>query len=83
VIPVKVTRRCLWCGEDVRTDDISYNDGTIHEECLVRSIRGGVNHLRGECACCGGTKPPDPPGLTKREAARLVLSYITTTQNDR
>lgn len=71
---------CLFCDESiVAGDDLARNlIGTekgprlAHEECAVRSIIGGVNHLQGNCTCCGGTMPPDPPGLTPRQAARAA-----------
>jgi hypothetical protein len=43
-----------------------------HLECQIRSLLGGVNHLEGRCTCCGGTQPPDPPDVTRREAAILA-----------
>jgi hypothetical protein len=45
-----------------------------HPECAMRNIVGGVNHLRGRCVCCGGVDPPDPPGLSRREAARMACA---------
>ena len=46
-----------------------------HQECAMRAIVGGLNHLRGTCTCCGGTEPPDPIGMTQREAARAACTY--------
>jgi hypothetical protein len=43
-----------------------------HIECWLRMIVGGINHIFGRCECCGGTDPPDPPGLSKRDAAKLA-----------
>lgn len=47
----------------------------IHAECLFRMILGGVNHQARRCHCFGGTEPPDPEGMTKREAARAAAAY--------
>jgi hypothetical protein len=53
------------------------NNKPVHHECFFRAISGGANHIRGSCTCCGGTEPPDPPGLTRREAAReAVLAFV-------
>lgn len=47
----------------------------VHMECYARSIIGGVNHQAGRCTCCGGSEPPDPPGLTRRQAAQAAVRY--------
>ncbi|MDR6218318.1 hypothetical protein [Deinococcus soli (ex Cha et al. 2016)] len=71
---------CAWCH-----DPISDGDGGLmiphlpggprpyHWQCHTRQITGGANHIRGQCTCCGGTEPPDPPGVTRREAAILAV----------
>lgn len=69
---------CTFCGEpfdDPRDFRVIMAGGTqaAHQACCLRSIIGGVNHLRGTCTCCGGDDPPDPPGITMRQAARLAL----------
>ena len=74
-----MTEACLWCddpigdGEDVHRMPHIGKDGPtirpIHYECFTRMVVGGLNHLTGKCSCCGGTEPPDPPELTKRQAA--------------
>jgi hypothetical protein len=43
-------------------------------------ILGGINHLNGDCTCHGGTQPPDPPGVTRRDAARMVLARSLTRE---
>lgn len=74
---------CLHCEEIVGFGDqgvmMLHYDGTsaatqqpLHLECHLRMIVGGANHVIGTCTCCGGTQPPDPPGLSKREAARMA-----------
>jgi hypothetical protein len=73
---------CLFCDEPIAMGDelhrfpIGTEDGAriAHHECAFRAVSGGVNHLRGLCTCCGGTLDPDPPNVTKREAARLALA---------
>lgn len=65
--------RCEWCDEPVRADDpVAECNVLMHHECGMRAILGGANHLLKLCTCCGGTLPPDPPELTRREAARLA-----------
>jgi hypothetical protein len=50
---------------------------TDHLDCMLRMVVGGVNHQRGTCSCCsGGQDPPDPPSLSKREAARVAATYF-------
>jgi hypothetical protein len=46
-----------------------------HPECIARSIIGGVNHQRGTCSCCGGQEAPDPPDLSRHEAAIAAVRY--------
>lgn len=77
---------CGWCEEPVQPESVaemvSHWDGTEgalrpwHRECRVRSVLGGVNHLQGRCTCCGGTEPPDPPELTRREAALAAFRHV-------
>jgi hypothetical protein len=86
-VPTPVGQACAWCDEPIAADD----DGVLiphvsaektvprpmHYECQLRSILGGVNHLRGRCTCCGGSEPPDPPELTRREAAKAAAGWRT------
>ncbi len=66
---------CIWCGESIEPGDrvrqTNDGQGQVHFECLVRMIGGSVGHQRGRCHCHGGTEE-DPPGLTRREAARAA-----------
>jgi hypothetical protein len=71
--------QCLWCREPLRPGVLSEVEVFTpvgirrqHVECAVRSVVGGLNHLNGRCSCCGGTLPPDPVGLSTREAARMA-----------
>lgn len=75
--PTPVGAKCDWCEERIIADDDGYMMGfeavlVWHADCQVRAIIGGANHQIGKCRCCGGSSPPDPPGLTKREAARMA-----------
>lgn len=77
---------CMWCGEPIDAEHYEMphiGDGTFnveqkpwHVECLTRSISGGLNHLLGRCSCCGGTEEPDPPEMTKREAAIAAFKHF-------
>lgn len=66
--------KCQWCEEEVPAADAE-EGSELHTECAFRAVVGGLNHLRGRCSCCGGDQLPDPPELTKREAARAALDY--------
>ena len=73
---------CNWCGEDGGditiphiTADRKVEPALWHSECFRRSMIGGVNHLKGTCTCHGGTDPPDPPSLTRRQAALEAVRY--------
>lgn len=67
-------------GEPVEVMGSSEGDKSFHWECAARMVIGGMNHLLGRCTCCGGTEPPDPPNLTKREAARNALAVYRAQQ---
>lgn len=43
-----------------------------HLDCFLRQIYGSVGHQLQMCSCYGGTTE-DPPGMTKREAARAAV----------
>lgn len=77
---------CAWCGEVIGWHDDGLliprlGDGETHlpwhYECHMRHVIGGLNHLRGDCVCCGGTELPDPPELSPRAAARAAVDYWT------
>jgi len=79
---------CLWCEEPVTPSGVQQSpipsqgaDGSWelrlqHRECAARAILGGLNHLQGRCSCCGGTEPPDPPALSRRQAALAAFAWI-------
>ena len=74
--------RCAFCGERVAEgeDCGAMLEAPSHYECALRSVIGGYNHLRGRCTCCGGTLPPDPPELSKRDAARVAVAFWRLSQ---
>lgn len=76
---------CPHCNEPIAPGDTSGPiitrigaDGRVdcprlHLECSMRSVIGSVGHLLGKCSCPGGTgEMDDPPGMTKREAAKAA-----------
>lgn len=69
---------CVHCGEGfVEGDELFEQDWpamVFHVPCLIRTVTGGFNHQTGSCTCCGGDQPPDPPGMTPREAAELAVA---------
>jgi hypothetical protein len=68
---LSTTYKCTYCDELILPDDPG-EASFIHRECAVRAVAGSVGHQLGTCSCHGGTDE-DPPGLTKREAARQAL----------
>lgn len=68
---------CKLCGETLLPGEPrspSLLDGEeVHLECMFREVAGGANHILRLCTCCGGSEPPDPPGMTRRDAARWAL----------
>jgi hypothetical protein len=79
-----VSEVCLHCDEPVltgeRSEVTSYLDAsgvlasrTVHWECGARAVVGSVGHQLGKCSCHGGTEE-DPPGMSKREAARAACA---------
>jgi hypothetical protein len=73
---------CDHCGEDFDEQggfllpSLNGPPLAFHHDCLQRTIVGGVNHQRGRCTCCGGDQPPDPPSLSKRDAATTAAKYF-------
>lgn len=71
---------CVWCSEpcsaaDDRIGGVDVRgaplDGRIHRECAIRGAIGSVGHQNRQCFCYGG-EVEDPPGMTRREAARAA-----------
>jgi len=89
-VETPVGEACARCDEPIEAGDdgvLMWHIGggyrPLHYECQLRQIVGGLNHQMGRCYCCGGDQPPDPPGSTKREAARAATSYYHAKQNQR
>lgn len=68
---------CPWCDEAIAPGDNLHHmaiGAPWHKECFVRSVLGSVAHQRRRCACyIPGSTENDPPGMTKREAARAAV----------
>lgn len=81
-IPVPIGHPCAWCeelieeideGVTIRHLSAQPEHRPYHLDCHLRMIVGGANHQVGVCHCCGGTEPPDPPDLTKRQSAQVTV----------
>jgi hypothetical protein len=67
---------CGWCAEEVHRDHQNENYRVpMHYFCGIRAVVGSIGHMKQECSCFGGTNE-DPPGLSKREAARVAGEYF-------
>lgn len=69
---------CQWCGEtglDEPPPKGLIPFLTMHPECMFRSIMGSVTHIEQRCSCfVPGADETDPPGMSRREAARAALA---------
>jgi hypothetical protein len=75
---------CGHCGERFADGDIGTIDlgGTaLHYECGMRLVIGSVGHQKKQCVCYG-REDEDPPGMTKREAARAALRLFEQSASD-
>jgi|HubBroStandDraft_1064217.scaffolds.fasta_scaffold32770_4 hypothetical protein len=69
---------CPECGEEIVKGEMvmPFNNDTIlmHYECGLRGIIGSVAHLQRRCSCyVPGSEEGDPPGMSKREAAKAAV----------
>ena len=73
--------RCLWCDEMVVPGDLMHSllPG-YHYACAMRISSGSIGHVQRSCSCYvkDDTHEEDPPGLTKRQAARIVADYVNS-----
>jgi hypothetical protein len=67
---------CEWCGERIAASDsgVIFAANLIeHRECFRRAVLGSIAHLERRCSCSvPGSEENDPPGMSKRAAAKLV-----------
>lgn len=71
--------RCFWCGDLVVPGDLVHAlIPGYHYACALRIALGPVAHLQRTCSCYvkDGGAEHDPPGLTKRQSARLVADFV-------
>ena len=67
---------CFYCGEEVLPGEDSGRVGNApsHLECSFRAVAGSVAHIERRCSCfIPGSEEGDPPGMTRREAAKAAL----------
>jgi hypothetical protein len=76
MIPAPVGEVCLYCAEPIVEGDSGISLGRFvrHRECILRHVVGSVGHQLGTCSCHGGSEE-DPPGMTKRQAARAAVEF--------
>jgi hypothetical protein len=89
LIATPVGEPCAYCEEPIEAGDrgvtIPHIGGPepvekpYHFECHLRTVIGSVAHQMGQCSCHGGTEH-DPPGLTRRQAARAAYRVWQETQ---
>jgi hypothetical protein len=75
--------RCMWCEELVVSGDLTHSllPG-YHYECALRASLGSISHVQGTCSCYRNdvVVESDPPGLTRRQAAKIVADYVRHQQ---
>jgi len=67
---------CTYCEEPVEPGEQNecFQSQPMHVECGFRLAAGSLAHIEGRCSCyVPGATELDPPGMTKREAARASL----------
>ncbi|HEV8364574.1 MAG TPA: hypothetical protein VGQ52_13750 [Gemmatimonadaceae bacterium] len=68
---------CLHCDEPIRPGDpwdTTADGQPWHMECLMRLAIGSVAHIERRCGCyVPGATDNDPPGMTRRQAARAAV----------
>ena len=89
-IPTPVDQLCLYCVEPIVDGDCGVETPYLgpteqttvvqHKECFLRGVLGSVGHQRKKCSCFGGTEE-DPPGMTRREAAKAALAYTLSPKS--
>jgi hypothetical protein len=81
--PTPIGFPCDYCDEPVAASDngIIMDGGVVmHQECQVRMVVGSVACIRANHVGCGeGSGHADPPGMTKRQAARASMEAFGET----
>ena len=71
--------QCAHCEEKIAAGDrgvfLNGDPKPFHFECFIRGVIGSVGHQKRACPCYGGCED-DPPGATRREAARAAMEYF-------
>jgi hypothetical protein len=70
---------CTYCDEPVYAGEQStaFPSQAMHTPCAFRMAVGSVAHVLRRCHCFQpGSQLNDPPGLTKRQAARAALDLF-------
>jgi hypothetical protein len=79
-VRVPIGEICDWCEEPITARDrgVIYSNGpAAHLNCFLRQINGSVAHVLKTCSCyVPGASEDDPPELTRREAANLVVDIL-------
>lgn len=87
-VETPINEKCGFCRELITAEDSGFvvplvtskgaSELYYHHNCHIRQVVGGLNHQLGNCICCGGTLPPDPPELSLRTAADVAVAYYRT-----
>ena len=82
----ETTKHCPHCGEPILSEEsarlINGGAALMHAECLIRVVAGSVAHQLRRCSCFGGTEE-DPPGATRRQAAKEAESLFAAITGTR
>jgi hypothetical protein len=75
---------CVYCEEPILPGETypverTPNLQNVHRECVIRMFLGSAAHQLKECTCYGGDRE-DPPGMTRRDAARLAFDTLLAGQ---
>lgn len=84
-VATPVGELCINCEEPIEEDQqgtfiYAIEDGVMtpkpsHKECSLRSVLGGIGHMKGLCTCNGGNTDPDE-NLSYRTSALLVWEWV-------
>jgi hypothetical protein len=69
---VERVRLCTRCGEPLEINGLTPFVGQLHAECGLREACGGIGDQ------LAGVDWSDPPGVSKRDAARLAWAWLCT-----